>query len=152
MTNYHTTVEKVRSAIELYDDPIVELTDEQVEMAGIEPAHVFINSRFAPNEMSEAEFELVERYLAGHNLIYSAIDQIRQVAEQRNTDMSSVSYTGNLDHTGILATSLGQLAAMNDPTNRLEQQSKPQASIDVAESRQFDRQHDRLRGERDYRW
>ncbi|KDE59819.1 hypothetical protein EL22_16975 [Halostagnicola sp. A56] len=124
-----TSVDDVRSELERTDFPTAQLSDPQIETIGIEPAALLVDEDLADTGQSEDRLALVERYLAGHNILSSGIDDLRQTS-QESTDRESKTYTGDFGE-ALKSTTLGQKAITYDKSGTLAEMAKPTASISV---------------------
>lgn len=155
--SYNTTVENVRLEIELEGEPIIELTDQQVEIVGIYPANILVEEEIKEKSsvvMSDDRIELIERYLSAHNLLYSGAEKVRQVSEERMSDMSTTTYVGRFDRESLRATTAGQKALAYDKSNVLEDMDKPRPLFLVPDSRGTKQKHtyDRAGWRGHYSW
>lgn len=126
-----TTVENVRLELEADGYPTAALTDAQVTVVGIEPAHLDVEELLAGGQMSDKRLALIERYLAGHNILNSGIDDLRQADDETRSDGSSTTYAGDRNHADYRSTSLGQKAIKADLSDTLVNAHKPSASFDI---------------------
>ena len=124
-----TSVDDVRSELERTDFPTAQLSDGQITTVGIEPAALLVDEDLADTGQSEDRLALIERYLAGHNILSSGIDDLRQTSRE-STDRESKTYTGDFGE-ALKSTTLGQKAITYDKSGTLAEMAKPTASISV---------------------
>jgi hypothetical protein len=130
-----TTVPEVRLELEADGYPTEALTDTQIETVGITPAALDVDERLVNTTMSEERLALIERYLAGHMILASGVDELRQADSEELSDESSVEYAGDREFADYRATSLGQKAIGLDTSGTLAQAHKPTASLSVPDVR-----------------
>lgn len=129
MTN--TTVENVRDelrAVDAVSDAADVLSDSQIQTIGIEPAHLEVSEDVAPaTDYSADRLELIERYLAVHEILTSGIDEIRQLSSEGMSDGTNYSYADaesyrekakRLDREGVLDGLEQPNAAFSGPDTR----------------------------------
>ena len=133
--DYRTSAEKVRLELEADGTPIDEITNTQLEIVGLDPASLDVEELLADSGMSEKRLALIERYLAGHYILSSGVDALRQVDSETLSDGANSKYAGDRDHSDYRSTSLGQKAVAADQSNTLVNASKPSASISVPDAR-----------------
>ncbi|MDJ1434778.1 hypothetical protein [Halostagnicola sp. A-GB9-2] len=134
--DYRTEVEHVRLELESETFPIDELSDTQVEIVGIEPAHLDVEELLADTGMSDDRLALIERYLAGHHLQASGVDEIREVDSETQSDGSSTQFAQPDDRDGGYdETTLGRKAISKDTSKTLENIDKPPAVIRTPDAR-----------------
>ena len=129
-----TSVEDVRSELEAQGEHAVNfelLSRNQVIAVGIEPANLEVSERLAGTGMSDARLELIERYLAGHFILTSGIDAVRQPVTMNPDSGERYDFAGDYDNIGYGATSLGQKAIAMDTTGSLDAESTPQISFEA---------------------
>lgn len=131
-----TSVDDVRLELEADGYALNALTDTQVTVVGIDPAEIIVNEELAGSGMSAERLELIERYLAGHFILSSGVDELRQSDSETLSDGSSTTFAGDRSHTDFRSTSLGQKAVAMDSTDTLKNIDKPAASIRVPDARQ----------------
>lgn len=133
-----TTVEDVVAELERTDFPTAQLESNQVETVGITPATLLVDEEFADNDtdLSNDRLELIERYLAGHYILSSGIDDLRQTSSER-TDREQKSYTGEFGE-GLRSTTLGQKALQMDTEGRLDNLVKPKATITAPDAKGYE--------------
>ncbi|QLG63086.1 hypothetical protein [Halorarum salinum] len=124
-----TTPDAVRAELERTDFPTADLSTEQIQTVGIDPATLDVDELLANTGQSDDRLKLVERYLAGHNILSSGIDDLRQTTSER-TDREQKSYAGEFGE-GLRSTTLGQKAIRADRSGKLADMDKPVATIDV---------------------
>lgn len=124
-----TSVDDVRSELERTDFPTAQLSDGQITTVGIEPAALLVDEDLEDTGQSEDRLALIERYLAGHNILSSGIDDLRQTSRE-STDRESKTYTGDFGE-ALKSTTLGQKAITYDKSGTLAEMAKPTASISV---------------------
>ena len=130
-----TSADDVRMELEADGYPIEAITDPQLTTVGIEPASLLVDEELAGTDLSDERLKLIERYLAGHNILSSGVDELRQTDKATNSDGSSTDYAGDRDHTDLRSTSLGQKAIQYDPSDTLANMNKPTASLSVPDVR-----------------
>lgn len=128
-----TSVEDVRAELERTDFPTAQLSDPQINTVGIEPAALLVDEELADTGQSSDRLALIERYLAGHHILSSGIDDLRQAKSER-TDRERKTYTGEFGE-ALRSTTLGQKAITFDQSGRLAELAKPTASIDAPSTR-----------------
>lgn len=139
--DHRTKVDDVRAELEAdstidgAEIDIEVISDEQIETVGIVPANLEVDERLANTGMSAKRLELIERYLAGHFLLSSGIDEIRQLDRESLDDGSSYQYAGDRDRDDYGSTSLGQKALTMDTSGRLANANKPPATVRAPDSR-----------------
>jgi len=143
---YRTSVNAVRAELEAQstftidgDDVSVQvetLDDGQIKTVGLDPATLEVDERLTDTDMSSDRLKLIERYLAGHFLLTSNIDAVRQVDSESLDDGSSYDYAGDRDRDDYGSTSLGQKAIAMDQSGKLAGVNKPTASIGVPRTRE----------------
>ncbi|AXR80790.1 hypothetical protein [Natrarchaeobaculum sulfurireducens] len=137
MSDYRTTPEDVRAELEA-DSTIGDvevISDSQIETVGIVPANLEVDERLADAGMSADRLALIERYLAGHFILSSGIDELRQLDRESLDDGSSYDYAGDRDRDDYGSTSLGQKAIAMDASGRLANANKPPATVRSPNSR-----------------
>ena len=134
-SEYRTTTEKVRMEIEADGYAIEAITPAQIKVVGLDPASLTVDEDLADTGMSDERLALIERYLAGHNILASGVDELRQADTKSNSDGSKVSFAGDRGHTDYRSTSLGQKAIAMDDSGTLANANKQQASISVPDVR-----------------
>lgn len=127
-----TTPDDVRSELERSDFPTAQLSDAQIETVGIDPAALVVTEDLADTGQSEERLTLIERYLAGHNILASGIDDLRQTTRE-STDRESKTYAGDFGE-AMRSTTLGQKAISMDESGTLADAAKPTASIVVPDT------------------
>lgn len=133
---YRTSVEHVRLELESETFPVDELSDVQVEIVGIEPAHLDVEEILADTGMSDERLALIERYLAAHNLQASGIDAIREIDSETRSDGSSTQFSQPDDRDGGYGeTTMGRKAISKDTSKTLENIDKPPAVIRTPDAR-----------------
>ena len=130
-----TDADMVRMELEADGHPLDAVTPEQIVAVGITPANLTVTEDLAGSGMSEDRLALIERYLAGHHILASGVDELRQTDSVSYADDSQASFAGDRDHTDYRSTSLGQKAINMDETGTLREAAKPTASIDVPDVR-----------------
>lgn len=131
-----TTVSDVRLELEADGYDLNAITESQVTVVGITPAELEVDERLADSGMSDKRLELIERYLAGHFILSSGVDELRQIDSETLSDGSSNTYSGDRAHTDFRSTSLGQKAISTDTTDTLVNATKPSGSIRAPDARQ----------------
>lgn len=131
-----TNVDDVRMELEADGYELTSLTDAQVTTVGITPAELDVDERLADSDMSDDRLQLIERYLAGHYILSSGVDDLRQADSETLSDGSSTTYAGDRAHSDFRSTSLGQKAVNADLTDTLKNVDKPDASIRAPDARQ----------------
>lgn len=134
-----TNADDVLAELERTDFPTAQLEDTQVTTVGIDPATLFVDEELDTSEydLSTDRLEMIERYLAGHFILRTGIDDIRQTSRER-TDREQKSYTGDFGE-GLKSTTLGQKAITMDSTGTLANMSKPKATISVPGAKKWGR-------------
>lgn len=135
MTEYRTSVENVRSELGTESDEVDLLSDEQIETVGLVPAHLEVDEQLANTNMSSNRLELIERYLAGHFILSSGIDRVRQLDRETLEDGTQYDYAGDRDDDGYQSTSLGQKAVMLDTSGTLQGVNTPAAALVTPDAR-----------------
>ena len=131
-----TSPEAVRMELEADGYPIKAITPTQIKTVGIGPATLEVDERLADTGMSEDRLKLIERYLAGHFILASGVDELRQVDSESTTDGASANYARpSTREGGYDETSLGRKALSADTSGTLENASKPPASITTPDAR-----------------
>ncbi|WEL29855.1 hypothetical protein [Haloferax volcanii] len=128
-----TNPDEVRAELERKDFPTAQLSDQQIETVGITPAALLVDEDLADTGQSSERLKLIERYLAGHNILSSGIDDLRQTTSER-TDREQKSYAGEFGE-GLNSTTLGQKAITYDESGTLAKKAKPSASITVPDAK-----------------
>ncbi|MXV62075.1 hypothetical protein GS429_08375 [Natronorubrum sp. JWXQ-INN-674] len=124
-SDYRTSVEHVRMQLEPQEYPIEELSDEQVEIIGLQPAHLDVDELLADTGMSEQRLEIIERLLAGHHLLNTPIEEVRQTMGETHSDGSSTTFAGpNRSAEYYRSTQLGKEAIAKDTSNTLQNVGK----------------------------
>lgn len=129
MSDYRTSVDDVRAELERADFPTAQLSDAQIKTVGLDPASLLVTEDLADTGQSEDRLALIERYLAGHNILSSGIDDLRQTSRE-STDRESKTYTGDFGE-ALKSTTLGQKAITYDQSGELAKMAKPTASVTV---------------------
>ncbi|WP_058365408.1 hypothetical protein [Haloparvum sedimenti] len=132
MSDYRSSVEKVRAELERTDFPTVQLSDPQIKTVGLDPANLIVEEDLADTGQSDDRLALIERYLAGHNILASGIDDLRQTTSEQ-TDRERKSYAGEFGE-DLKSTTLGQKALTMDQSGTLADMAKPTASITVPDT------------------
>lgn len=132
MPDYRSTVDDVRAELERTDFPTAQLADAQIETVGLDPAHLVVEEDLADTGQSDDRLALIERYLAGHNILASGIDDLRQTTRE-STDRESKTYAGDFGE-AMRSTTLGQKAISMDQSGTLADAAKPTASIVVPDT------------------
>jgi hypothetical protein len=127
------SVDDVRAELERTDFPTAQLSDAQINTVGITPAALLVDEDLADTGQSDDRLELIERYLAGHMILSSGIDDLRQTTSER-TDREQKSYTGEFGE-ALRSTTLGQKAITFDTSGKLADMAKPTASIGVPDAK-----------------
>lgn len=145
-----TTIEKVRAELEADGHETKTISDPQIKTVGIGPAHLIVTEDLENAGLSNERLALIERYLAGHLILSSGVESLRQVDDESLTDGSSQTYSGDRDYSDYRSTSLGQKAVAADPTGTLAEtgdtspdsggngNKKPPATIAVPDARGYD--------------
>lgn len=121
MTEYRTDHEKVLLELTLQDFDVVGLTKEQIEIVGIEPANLDVTELLSGTGMSDARLEIIERYLAAHNLMTTNIGELRQMRSEGRSDSSSSAYvTPSSVSSGLDETTAGRKALNADTSKTLQ--------------------------------
>ncbi|MFC6766010.1 hypothetical protein [Natrinema soli] len=124
-----TDVSNVRMELEADGYELEAITNIQIETVGISPAELEVDENLADTGMSERRLEHIECYLAGHFILSSGINELRQIDSETLSDGSSASYSGDRDHTDYRSTSLGQKAILMDESGTLRDADKLDGSI-----------------------
>ncbi|ELZ35371.1 hypothetical protein [Halorubrum tebenquichense] len=132
MTDYRSSVDDVRAELERTDFPTAQLSDGQIETVGLDPAALVVTEDLADTGQSDDRLALIERYLAGHNILSSGIDDLRQTTRE-STDRESKTYAGDFGE-ALRSTTLGQKAISMDESGTLANAAKPTASIAVPDT------------------
>ena len=132
MPDYRSSVDDVRAELERTDFPTAQLTNGQIETVGLDPATLVVSEDLEDTGQSEDRLALIERYLAGHNILSSGIDDLRQTSRE-STDRESKTYTGEFGE-ALRSTTLGQKAISMDESGTLADMAKPTASIFVPDT------------------
>jgi hypothetical protein len=127
-----TDPDDVRAELERTDFPTANLTDGQINTVGIEPASLLVGEDLADTGQSDNRLTLIERYLAGHNILSSGIDDLRQTSRE-STDRESKTYAGEFGE-ALRSTTLGQKAISYDKSGTLANMAKPTASLTVPDT------------------
>jgi len=118
-----TTPADVRMELEADGYPIEAITDDQIKTVGIMPATLEVDERLTDENgdspLSDDRLTLIERYVAGHLILSSGVDELRQVDSEELSDESSVEYAGDRSSAGYGSTTLGDKALRADLTNTL---------------------------------
>jgi len=133
MPDYRSSVDDVRAELERTDFPTAQLSDGQIETVGLDPAALVVNEDLADTGQSDERLALIERYLAGHNILSSGIDDLRQTTRE-STDRESKTYAGDFGE-ALRSTTLGQKAISMDESGTLAEAAKPTASIAVPDTK-----------------
>jgi hypothetical protein len=135
--SYRTDGDAVRAELQLDGHSIEGLTGTIIETVGVEPAHMDVNDLLADTGLSEDRLRLIERYIAGHELLSSGIDELRQVDSETLSDGSSATYVAPTQREGGYdETSLGRKAIRKDTSNTLDNVDTRTASIGVPKTRE----------------
>ncbi|ELZ48985.1 hypothetical protein C464_06225 [Halorubrum coriense DSM 10284] len=132
MPDYRSSVGDVRAELERTDFPTAQLANSQIETVGLDPAHLVVTEDLADTGQSEDRLGLIERYLAGHNILSSGIDDLRQTTRE-STDREAKTYAGDFGE-ALRSTTLGQKAISMDKSGTLANAAKPTASIHVPDT------------------
>lgn len=132
MTDYRSSVDDVRAELERTDFPTAQLSDGQIQTVGLDPAALVVTEDLEQTGQSEERLALIERYLAGHNILSSGIDDLRQTTSER-TDREQKSYAGEFGE-ALRSTTLGQKAISMDESGNLANMAKPTASVSVPDT------------------
>lgn len=124
MTRDKATVDDVRRTV--IAEGIVEpsdwgaLTPQQVQWHIDSYATLLIDEEIdnTTHDMSEARLKAIEAMLAGHAILSSGIEEVRQLRSEMLSDNSQSSYAAEIG-TGLYGTTLGQKAMELDKTGRL---------------------------------
>lgn len=127
-----TSTENVRAELERADFPTAQLSDTQIETVGIDPAQLVVDEDLSDTGQSDDRLALIERYLAGHNILSSGIDDLRQTTRE-STDRESKTYAGDFGE-ALKSTTLGQKAISMDKSGTLADMAKPTASVSVPDT------------------
>ena len=88
-----TSVEDVRMELEADGYPIEAITDAQIKTVGIMPATLEVDERLTDENgdspLSDDRLTLIERYVAGHLILSSGVDELRQADSEELSDESS---------------------------------------------------------------
>lgn len=126
----NTTADKVRDELRATNSvrDISELDDTQITTIGIDPANLEVSEEIEPEtDYSSDRLELIERYLAVHNILTSGIDEVRALDSESEGDGSSYDYA---DHE-----SYREKAKRLDTDGILDSKSKPNALVDAPDTR-----------------
>lgn len=126
----NTTESNVRDELRAVDAiaDVSILTKSQIETIGINPANLEVSEDIEPNtSYSSDRLELIERYLAVHNILTSGIDEVRRVDSESLDDGSSYSYADS--------ESYREKAKRLDKDGILDSRDKPNALVDSPDSR-----------------
>ena len=140
-SNYRTTPDDVRAELEAdasFDNQPIDLeliSNDQIKTVGLVPATLEVDETLADTDMSDDRLELIVRYLAGHFIMTSGVDQFRQVDSKSLDDGSSYDFAGDRDRDDYGSTSLGQKAITLDTSGQLATTNKPPATIHSPDAR-----------------
>lgn len=132
MSDYRSSVDDVRAELERTDFPTAQLSDGQIETVGLDPASLIVDEDLEQTGQSAERLALIERYLAGHNILSSGIDDLRQTTRE-STDRESKTYAGDFGE-ALRSTTLGQKAIGMDQSGTLADMAKPTASVSVPDT------------------
>ena len=119
--DYRVTITDVRELLEAQGSHATNLdliTDEQVVDLGIDPANLEVTDKLGDTGQSSERLEAIERYLAGHFILTSGIDEVRQ-SVSASSGAGSASFTGDYARSDYGSTSLGQNALNLDRSGKL---------------------------------
>jgi hypothetical protein len=133
-----TSADDVLAELERTDFPTAQIEPSQVTTVGIDPATLLVDEELdtSDHDLSASRLEFIERYLAGHFILSSGIDDIRQTSSER-TDREQKSYTGEFGG-GLRSTTLGQKAIAMDTTGTLGKLDKPKAVITSPDAKGYE--------------
>ncbi|MDJ1433594.1 hypothetical protein [Halostagnicola sp. A-GB9-2] len=94
------------------------LTDEYLERRIGRRAHPIVENELA-DENPEWKLPILEALLAGHYILASGNDDVRQINRKSDADGSTANYQGDLGEQGLRGTTLGQQAIEEDDSGIL---------------------------------
>ncbi len=122
------SVEDVKMQIQMfgsdYSEDFSVLSTEQIEWFIDNYATLIVDEELTGSEMSDKRLRMIESCLAGHAILSSGIDEVRQVTSEMLSDNSQNAYTGDYG-SGLSSTSLGQKAIELDTTGILHRMDDP---------------------------
>lgn len=111
-------VEDVRRHLHLDEWDTTGITDEQIRYFIAERANLIVEEDLLETDQSKRRLRTIETLLAGHYILDSGIDQLRQGERERASDGSETWYAGEFGE-GLRSTSLGEQAIGLDNSGKL---------------------------------
>lgn len=111
-------VEDVRRHLHLDGWDTTGITNDQIRYFIAERANLVVEEDLLKTDQSERRLRTIEALLAGHYILDSGIDQLRQGEREGASDGSYTWYTGEFGP-GLRSTSLGQQAIELDKSGKL---------------------------------
>lgn len=108
----------VRRHLHLDDWDTTGITDEQIDYFIVDIANLLVEEELVDTGQSERRLRVIETLLAGHFLLDSGIDQLRQGEREGASDGSYTWFSGDFG-ASLRRTSLGQQAIAFDKSGRL---------------------------------
>lgn len=96
------------------------ITDEQIDFFISERANLVVEEDLLDTDQSERRLRAIEALLAGHYILASGIEEIRQGARDGSADGAYTWYSGEFGP-GLMSTSLGQQAVEMDRSGTLRE-------------------------------
>lgn len=111
-------VDDVRKHLHIDDWDAAGITDEQIDYFIHERANLVVEEELLETGQSERRLRTIEALLAGHYILDSGIDELRQGERTQSSDGAYTWYAGEFGP-GLLSTSLGQQAIEMDKSGVL---------------------------------
>lgn len=126
-SEFRTDIDDVRRLLHRDGFDTTGLQDQQI-LQYIDDANMVVDEELEDTNQSDRRLGKIEGRLAGHFLLDSDINGIRQTRSER-TDRQQNTYQTPNDLEGYKSTSLGRQAVSLDKSGRLAEAEKPTASI-----------------------
>lgn len=126
----NTSATAVREQIEADGSIAIDLdviSDEQIESAAIEPAHLEVSEDLTGEGLTTDRLEMIERFLAVDYLLTSGMDELRTLDSESQGDGSSYSYAD--------VPSYRDKAKRLDRSGKLDSLDKPSPRVSTPDSR-----------------
>ena len=116
--DHYAKVQDVRDELHSEGWDPTGLTDEFIKRRIGKRAHPIVENELA-DDNPEWKLSILEALLAGHYILASGNDDVRQLNSDSDADGSSANYQGDLSEQGLRGTTLGQQAIEEDDSGIL---------------------------------
>lgn len=119
LTEYGTTVDDVRKHLHMDGWDTEGIADPQIEFYIEERANLIVSEDLAGTDQSDRRLRVIEALLAGHYILDSGIDKLRQGERDQSSGGAYTWYAGEFGP-GLMSTTLGQQAIEFDRSGVLQ--------------------------------